>query len=80
MWFAVVAAVVVAGSASVAIALSSPSSRPCSPVQVLGSHPPYRCLTGTLPAGSPTTVAFPASSPGPTPPFPATSQGPAVDG
>ncbi len=71
-WFAVVGAVVVAGSAGVTMSLygSSPSSRPCSPILAFGARPPYRCLIGTLPAGGPTTVIFPASSPGPTRPFP----------
>jgi len=60
---------------------SGRSPRPCSPVApALGSHPPYRCLTGTLPAGSPTTVTLPASSSGPAPPFPISSRGLAVDG
>jgi hypothetical protein len=80
-WLVLAGVVVIAGVVVLTASLSGTwgsqgpgrhlCTRPISPAP--GSHPPYYCLTGTLPAGSPTTVTLPVGPAGSVPAFPTTS-------
>jgi hypothetical protein len=73
LWAALIGIVVLGGSLGAALGLSGTGSKPCMPIgHAVGQRPPYHCLTGTLPTGSPTTATSPAGPVRP-PPSPPTS-------
>ena len=61
-WLALGGAVVVAASLGTLVGLAGPKSQPCRPIAPFGSRPPYHCLTGTLPPGSPDNRGTPGHS------------------